>query len=226
LTRNFILHYPTQLKTSNPCPSLYDKRTRTLTKPASYAEQDLADWLNLLSYIMGSIRGTQSTCIWSHRSKNRSPVGSNIPRKPDLVPVNKSYDQLLTTNYDRDLDWCFIKAIAEVSAEKKMPSRMINTINAKSYLMLQWLQCQVNCRFVISLSFTGDNNFTLTLMDHEGQLQWYQMAIFENKKHHDVFFHVFSFLMFGEDSDIGLDPSFKLQPFEHCLRLFGKFSLN
>jgi len=34
-------------------------------------------------------------------------------------------------------------------------------------------------------------------------------ALFENKKHVDIFLLVFSFLMFGEDSDIGLDPNFE-----------------
>ena len=199
-----------------PCPPLYDKRTRSLNKPAGYSEQHLADWLNLLGKVMGEVHGTPSTRMWSQRSRNRSPVGSNIPRKPDLVLVNKSYDDVLNTNFDLVLDWCFIQAIAEVSAEKKTPSRMIHTINAKSYLMLQ---CQVNRRFVVSLSFTGDNNFTLTLTDREGQLRWYQMPIFENRKHHDVFFHVFSFLMFGEDSDIGLDPNFKLNDFGKLLEI-------
>ena len=199
-----------------PCPPLYDKRTRSLNKPAGYSEQHLADWLNLLSKVMGEVHGTPSTRMWSQRSRNRSPVGSNIPRKPDLVLVNKSYDDVLNTNFDLVLDWCFIQAIAEVSAEKKTPSRLIHTINAKSYLMLQ---CQVNRRFVVSLSFTGDNNFTLTLTDREGQLRWYQMPIFENRKHHDVFFHVFSFLMFGEDSDIGLDPNFKLNDFGKLLEI-------
>ena len=70
-------------------------------------------------------------------------------------------------------------------------------------------QCQVNYHFVIALSFAGNGKFTLTLTDREGQLRWYEMPLFENRKHLDFFFHVFSFLMFGEDSDIRFDPNFK-----------------
>lgn len=153
---------------------------------------------------MGIARGTPSTRMWSHRSKN-TPPDSNIPRKPDLILIDKSYDAHFRS-YDIDSDWCFIRAIAEVTSEKRTPSCMTDTINAKSYLMFQ---CQVNRRFVVALSFTGNGKFMLTLTDREGQLRWYEMPLFENRKHLDLFFHVFSFLMFGEDSDIGLDPNFE-----------------
>ena len=96
---------------------------------------------------MGSVHGISSTRIWSQRSKNTPLVGSNILRKPDLILIDKSYDAHLRTNYDIDADWFFIKAIAEVTAEKRTPLRMIDTINAKSYLMFQ---CQVNRRFVVA----------------------------------------------------------------------------
>ena len=91
-----------------------------------------------------------------------------------------------------------------------MPNHMIDSINSKSYLLFQ---CQVNHHFTVALSFTGNGKFTLTLTDHKGQLRWNEMPLFENKKHVDVFLHVFSFLMFGEDSDIGLDPSFEFNNF-------------
>jgi hypothetical protein len=190
----------------NPCLPLWDLQNRTLTKPESYSESHLADWLNLLSKVMGTAHGTTSTRIWSHRNKDTPLVGSNIQRKPDLILIDKSYDALLRSNYSLDTDWCFIKAIGEVSAEKRTPTRMIDAINTKSYLVFQ---CQVNRRFVVGLSFTGDGKFTLTLTDREGQLRWNEMPLFENKKHVDVFFRVFSFLMFGTESDIGLDPKFE-----------------
>ena len=208
----------TNITRGNLSVPFYDKRTRSLNGPASYSEEHLANWLNLLSEVMGKVHdsATPSTRIWSHVCRNRSPIGSNITRKPDLVLIDKSYHRILETNFDHQLDWCFIKAFGEVTAEERMPSRMINTINTKSFLVFQ---SQVNCRFVICLGFTGDGNFTLTLTDREGQLRWYQMPIFNNKKHYEVFFHVFSFLMFGEDSDIGLDPNFKVNGFGKLLEI-------
>jgi hypothetical protein len=197
-----------------PCSPLWNQQNRTLLRPASYSESHLADWLNLLSKVMGTALGTHSTRIWSIRSKDTPLIGSTIHRKPDLILIDKSYDKLLRSNYDLDTDWCFVRAIAEVTAEKRTPSRMTDSINSKSYLMFQ---CQVNRRFVIGLSFTGNGNFTLTLTDREGQLRWNEMPLFENKKHVDVFFHVFSFLMFGEDSDIGLDPQFEYNVFGKLL---------
>ena len=201
----------------NPCPPLWDQQNRTLRKPASYSERDLADWLNLLSKVMGMVRGTSSTRIWSHRSKDTPLVGSIIRRKPDLILIDKTYDAQLRSNYDLDTDWCFIKAIGEVTIEKRTPMRMVDSINTKSYLVFQ---CQVNRRFVVGLSFTGNGNFTLTLTDREGQLRWNEMPLFENKKHVDIFFHVFSFLMFGEDSDIGLDPNFEFDDFGKLLAVY------
>jgi hypothetical protein len=191
----------------NPCPPLWNQENRTLRRPESYSEEHLADWLNLLSKVMGTARGTTSTRIWSHRSKDIPLVGSTILRKPDLILIDKSYDTLLRSNHSLDTDWCFIKAIGEVTSEKRMPTRMVDSINTKSYLLFQ---CQVNRRFVVGLSFTGNGKFTLTLTDREGQLRWKEMPLFENKKHVDVFFHVFSFLMFGEESDIGLDSNFEI----------------
>jgi hypothetical protein len=165
---------------------------------------------------MGEARGTPSTRVWSHRSKNTLLVGSNIPCKPNLILIDKSYDELLRSTYDLDTDWCFIRAIAEVTAEKRTPMHMTDAINARSYLMFQ---CQVNRRFVVALSFTGNGKFTLTLTDREDQLRWYEMPLFENRKHLDFFFHVFSFLMFGEDSDIGLDPNFEFDDFGKLLAI-------
>src|ERR1700733_13967802 len=45
------------------------------------------------------------------------------------------------------------------------------------------------------------------------------MPLLENKKHLDIFFHVFSFLMFGDDFNIGLDPAFKFDAFGKLLAI-------
>jgi protein kinase-like protein len=192
-----------------PCPPLWDQQNRTLRPPA-YTESDLTDWLNRLSEVMGTAYGLTSTRIWSYRCKDTPLVGSSIQRKPDVILIDKSYESLLKSSYDLDTDWSFIRAFSEVTSEQRTPARMIDSINAKSYLIFQ---CQVNRRFVVGLSFTGNGKFTLTLTDREGQLRWKEMPLFENKKHVDVFFYVFSFLMFGEDSDIGLDPRFEVDAF-------------
>jgi hypothetical protein len=45
----------------NICPPLWNQQNRTLRKPASFSESDLADWLNLLSKVMGEARGADSS---------------------------------------------------------------------------------------------------------------------------------------------------------------------
>ena len=90
----------------NRYPALWNQRSRTLRGPASYSEAHLTDWLNLLSKVMGDARGTPSTRIWSHRSKDKPLVGSNIPRKPDLILIDKSYNTRLTTSNIVDTDCC------------------------------------------------------------------------------------------------------------------------
>ena len=87
-----------------------------------------------------------------------------------------------------------------------MPPHMVDSITSKSFLMFQ---CQVNRFFVVGMSFTGSGRFTITITDREGQLRWKDMPLFSDKKHVDVFLRVFSFLMFGEEFDVGLDPNFE-----------------
>jgi hypothetical protein len=56
------------------------------------------------------------------------------------------------------------------------------------------------------LSFTGNGKFRLTVSDREGQVRVGETSL-SGKRHNVAFFTIIAFLMFGNDSDIGLDPT-------------------
>ena len=56
-----------------------------LRKPASFTEDGLAEWLNILGQTIGMVADRKRVRIWSTRTQNLSPLGSNTIRKPDLV---------------------------------------------------------------------------------------------------------------------------------------------
>lgn len=81
------------------------------------------------------------------------------------------------------------------------------TIDAKSYVMSTY---QFDRRFVLALSFLGSSKYALTLTDREGQIHFRGTALTDkNRDNVSVFLTILSFLMFGERSDIGLDPAFE-----------------
>ena len=100
-----------------PCLPLWDSQTCSLMPPESSSEKDLADWLNLISKVMGDSCGKSSTHIWSNRCQNTPVAGSHIKRKPDLILIDRSYNEQLLNQYI-DTNWCFIKSFCEVTAEK------------------------------------------------------------------------------------------------------------
>jgi hypothetical protein len=170
--------------------------------PSDYTEVTIAAWLNEIGEALEHFSGRKIRRVWSHRNCNKAPDGSTIKRKPDIILVNKDYLSMLST-VNAPSDWNFIQALCEVTSQQKTSSRIIDTINAKSFIMFA---TQHNRRFVVALSLTGNQAFRLTVSDREGQIR-HSETILHGKRPSIVFLTIIAFLMFGDDADIGLDPN-------------------
>jgi protein kinase-like protein len=175
--------------------------------PSQYTEIAIANWLNEIGEALAHFSGRPIRRVWSHRNCDKAPDGCNIKRKPDIILVNKDYLAKLSSA-NAHSDWNFIQALCEVTSQLKTSSRIIDTINAKSFIMFA---TQHNRRFVIALSLTGNQTFRLTVTDHEGQIRHNETAL-DGKRPTILFFTIISFLMFGDDADIGLDPNIVIGP--------------
>jgi hypothetical protein len=98
-----------------------------------------------------------------------------------------------------------IRSFSEVTSEIRMPKRMEHTINAKSYLSFM---LQFDRRFATALSFCSSGKYSFTLTDREGQIYYDSSLRSPGLEAGQRFLTILAFLMFGDDSDIGLDPHF------------------
>ena len=175
---------------------------RGIPGPLEYTEIAISKWLNEIGEAMEHFTGRDLRRVWSHRNCDKPPDGCNIKRKPDIILVNKSYLSKLSSPSVHS-DWIFIQALCEVTSQNKTSSRILDTINAKSFVMFA---TQHNRRFVIALSLTGNKAFRLTVSDREGQIR-HNETILDGKRPSTLFLTILAFLMFGDDADIGLDPN-------------------
>ena len=171
--------------------------------PTTYTEQSITEWLNTIGNAMAHASGHAVCRLWSQRNCNRAPDGCNIKRKPDIILIDTAYHSILDSAPGAASDWNFIHAFCEVTAQEKTSTRITDTINTKSYILFT---TQHNRRFTLALSFTGRKTFRLTITDREGQIRMTELSLF-GKRHNTFFFRIIAFLMFGHDSDIGLDPN-------------------
>jgi hypothetical protein len=166
-----------------------------------YSESGTGKWLNEVGECMEDVYKLPLKRLWSHTACNLPPSGAPLKRKPDLVLLTKEYHKATMEH----IDWRHIRSFAEVTCEKRRPPRMGHTVNAKSYLLfiLQFDQC-----FAIALSFSASGEYLFTLTDREGQIH-YKWSLknpgLETAQH---FLTILIFLMFGDDTDIGLDSHF------------------
>ena len=192
----------------------YWDRKGNCFKGMSYTEEGMAEWLNNVGNTMagmghGVLRNSRQ---WWHGTCNLPPSGdADFKRKPDLVLLDKEMHQhvkqiSLQSDAPQRINWLHIRSFAEVTQQKSYPSRFPGTINAKSYL--QFI-LQFDRRFVPALSINGSGSYSLTLTDREGQIR-YSGGSLVNKglEPARIFLKILAFLMFGNDSDIGLDPNF------------------
>jgi hypothetical protein len=171
--------------------------------PTTYTEQSITEWLNKIGNAMAHASRHTIRRLWSQRNCNKAPDGCNIKRKPDIILIDTAYHSILDSAPGAASDWNFIHAFCEVTAQEKTSTRITDTINTKSYILFT---TQHNRRFVLALSFTGRKTFRLTVTDREGQIRMSELSL-SGKRHNTYFFMILAFLIFGHDSDIGLDPN-------------------
>jgi hypothetical protein len=184
--------------------------SRNTFKGPEYTEKGLANWLNLVGNAMVGVHGRtlDNNRQWWHGTHSRPPTGAYANRKPDLVLV----DKVLHTSLGREkhVDWLHIRSFAEVTQESSTPNRIPSTINAKSYLQFT---VQHDRRFTTALFFNKSGQYGLTVTDREGQIQYTAGSLAgQGMEPARLFLKILAFLMFGSDSDIGLDPHFIRNP--------------
>lgn len=186
-------------------------------KGMAFTEDGMAKWLNIVGNTIAQLYpGTPILRQWWSGTCNIAPEGAHISRKPDIVLLDKAMHQSLLEEAARQLlqfgkvsqriNWLHIRSFAEVTAQRYTPPRIPETINAKSYLKFI---LQYDRRFVLALTVNGSGKYFLTLTDREGQIR-YDGGSLMNKglEPARIFLKILAFLMFGKDSDIGLDPNF------------------
>ena len=170
-----------------------------------FTESGMGDWLNKVGEAMGTVYGRTLKRLWWEGARNLPPSGAPHSRKPDLVLLNQEYYETMKNSQDQRVDWCRIRSFAEVTEEKRRPSRMEDTINAKSYLLFV---LQFDRRFATALSFCHSGEYWFTLTDREGQIHYKSSLKNNGLESAEVFLGILAFFMFGDDADIGLDPHF------------------
>ena len=110
----------------------------------------------------------------------------------------------------KHIDWLHICSFAEVTQESSTPNRIPSTINAKSYLQFS---VQHDQRFTIALFFNKSGQYGLMVTNREGQIQYTTGSLVgQGMEPAHLFLKILAFLMFGSDSDIGLNPHFICEP--------------
>jgi hypothetical protein len=166
----------------------------------------MARWLNAIGKSMEEVYGCSLKRLWWHGTCNLPPSGASLIRKPDLVLLSHEYyDATSSKAKDQCIDWHRIRSFAEVTSEKLMPPRMEHTVNMKSYLLFI---LQFDRRFATALSFSYSGDYLFTLTDREGQIRYQSSLKMHGLEFAQRFLIILSYLMFGDDTDIGLDPHF------------------
>jgi hypothetical protein len=193
-------------------PAIWDaEKSRFRSLPTLSREGSVCAWLNTIGEAVGLIYERQVKRKWWDGNCDVALVGSPIRRKPDLVLLDCGYlDQV--TKKSVDTDWAFARAFGEVTLQQQTPKRMIDTINAKSYLTFT---CQPHRRFTIALSFYDSKaeKFTLTVTDRTGQVRVAGLHLRQfSVENALLFLLILVFLMFGSPEDIGFDPNCEVDP--------------
>ena len=139
------------------------------------------------------------------------PVDPSIQQKLDVVLLDRSYYDSISQKTSPGTKWVFIKALAEV--HQTPDAKLTDMIGVKSYLTFL---CQPHRRFTISLSFLNaeKGQFSITVTDHAGQIRINKIHLIGSSIENSLLLlSTLVFLMFGSPEDIGLDPSFEINPF-------------
>jgi hypothetical protein len=175
--------------------------------PEVFTEAGIADWLNILGWMISLVYQRRCVCLWSAANCNLPPNGGPILQKPDLILID--HEEYENPQYERT-KWPFIHAIREVSSKQVFPQWMFDTLNEKSYILFV---TQDNHRFVPALSFDSSRNFSLTTTDRQGQIHMGVMSLLASGKEFVlVLMRILVCLIYGTPSNIGLDPSMICDP--------------
>jgi Fungal protein kinase len=180
----------------------------------SFTESGMGDWLNEIGKTMGEVYNRPLKRLWWDGTHNLPPSGAPHNRKPDLVLLTREYHETIEDN--QRIDWRRIRSFGEVTSEKRMPMRMEETINTKSYLLFL---LQFDRRFASALSFCSSGDYWFTLTDREGQIHYKSSLKSPGLEAAQHFLTILAFLMFGDDADIGLDPHFIRDDTDHLIAI-------
>ncbi|KAF8233479.1 hypothetical protein L208DRAFT_1377289 [Tricholoma matsutake] len=167
----------------------------------------MAKWLNNVGKTMGEVYGHSASCYWWHGSCNLPSSGAPINWKPDLVLLSREHYEILEKTL-QCVNWLCICSFAEVTTEPRVAARMIPTVNGKSYLSFI---LQFDHHFATSLSFIGSGEYSLTVMDFQGQI-CYTSSLKSGLEPAQHFLTILAFFMFGNNTNIGLDSHFIHNP--------------
>jgi hypothetical protein len=207
------LPFPVNLSllTSLSDQGLWDIENSVFTfGPQTYTEDGMSQWLNMLGQAIGSVHKKKRLRLWSSACHNLSASGSTTLRKPDLVLVDRAtYQDIHGPNSNpsdvKRVHWFDIRAIGEVTSADRLPRRMFQTVNQKSYLMFL---SQCVRRFIPALSFDGEGNFTLTITDRQGQVRMALMSLTASGTESALLIlKILACLMYGPEEDVGIDPT-------------------
>jgi hypothetical protein len=175
--------------------------------PMDFGESAVCEWLNDIGTTLGLVYGRRCERLWWCGDCRMPFVDPSIQRKPDLILLDRDYYDNVSQKNSPGAKWVFVKALAE--AHQTPDAKLMDTINVKPYLTFL---SQPHRRFTISFSFINveKGQFTITVTDRAGQIRVNKIgSSIENGL---LLLSILAFLMFGSAEDIGLDPSFEINP--------------
>ena len=178
--------------------------------PMYFGEAAVCEWLNNVGAAMGLVYGRQCKRLWWCGDCRVPFVDPSIPRKPDLILLDRDYYDSVSQINSPGTKWFFVKALAEV--HQTLGAKLTDTISVRPYLIFL---CQQHRRFTISLSFIYAEKlqFSITVTDRAGQVRVNKIDLMGSSIENGLLLlSLLAFLMFGSSGDIGLDPSFEINP--------------
>jgi len=208
VNKDLLTRLSTPISTNAP---IWNERKSCFRQPLQdFGEATVCKWLNNIGATMGLVYGRQCERLWWCGDCRIPFVDLSIPRKPDLVLLDRDYYNSVSNSQENLLDkWVFVKALAEVhqTPDSKL---LADTIGVKGPYLI--FLSQPHRRFTITLSFINAQ-FSITVTDRAGQIRVNTIDLLGSSDRNSLLFlSVLAFLMFGSPEDIGLNPSFEINP--------------
>jgi Fungal protein kinase len=186
----------------NFCGSIIDQG-KLITTINFKTETTAATFLNqMITTIAEFLDSTKKTSLKPLRYFSavhaNTPVDGTVKVKPDLMIVP------LIDNCIRQgrLSWKDAHSIVELSQEKKVPLRMIETVRVKTYMAF----CEQPERDFFPFFCITKDGFLIILTDHSGQIST-DLIPFSRNASTLIFFRLVMGLAFLPSSYLGLDPT-------------------